>query len=361
MARTALHIVEPTLNGPAGHCHALVQALAEAARDSGQTTDTTIWAGRRFGNAWPGPGQLRPHFHRRLRRLEAYVLYRRLLAEPGRILVSTATSADFLLADWAASGPLPPHKLYLFVHWVYDKPVKQARLARLAQRQPQLEILAPTQAVATYFRSCGFRTTQVAYPLTPGLGAHTGASAPFKHLLVPGGARTDKGIAHIADLVDALQRRGADWPITVQVSHEDRHRGDPALAAALDRLRASTYPGLQLREDTPNAAAYRALFDGAVVLQPYLAEDFANRVSGVTLDALAAGAPVVATAGTWMAALVQRFGAGAATADLSAAGLIAAIGPVLAQHADYQARAQAASRQVQAEYSARGLIDAVLA
>ena len=43
------------------------------------------------------------------------------------------------------------------------------------------------------------------------------------------------------------------------------------------------------------------MFDGAIVLQPYCREDFEDQISGVTLDAFSAGAPVIATAGTWMA------------------------------------------------------------
>ena len=56
--------------------------------------------------------------------------------------------------------------------------------------------------------------------------------------------------------------------------------------------------------------AYSAMFRGAICLQPYSRQDFADRVSGVTLDAFVAGAPVVALSGTWIARMVQRFKAG---------------------------------------------------
>ncbi|HQT98732.1 MAG TPA: hypothetical protein PK416_12800, partial [Thermodesulfobacteriota bacterium] len=67
------------------------------------------------------------------------------------------------------------------------------------------------------------------------------------------------------------------------------------------------------------------MFDGAIVLQPYAREDFEDRVSGVTLDAFSAGAPVIATSGTWMARAADRFGAGAAVPDLSPLALLSAV------------------------------------
>ena len=368
----ALHIVEPTLTGDAGHCHSLVRALAGAAAP----VETTVWAGVGAGPDWPAHGRLMPHFHRRWRRLQACGLYRKLLRQPGRILVSTAGSSDLVTAHWAAPGVIPPHKLYLFVHWLGNKADKAGLWSSLARKQPHIEILTPTASVADFFRSCGFHTTVVPYPVEAADAAPTAvvtvapaaaltaastiAAAGFKHLLVAGGARIDKGFSQAVDLVLELQRRGLDLPIVVQASSEQRHQHDPALTAALDRLRHSGYAGLRLVDDTLRPADYRALFDGAVALQPYSLADFKDRVSGVTLDALGAGAPVVVTDGTWMAALVRRFDAGVATSDLSAGGLLAAVERVLADHAGYAARARSAAASVRAEFSAQVLIDSVL-
>ena len=352
-----LHIIEPTLSNHAGHCHSLVHALVNAAPEC----DITVWANRQAGAIWRGPGRLQPYFHRRLRRPQALFLYRRLLRQPGPMLVSTAGSTDLVLADWAASGCIPPHKLFLFVHWLNAKASKVRLLSAIAKRQPNIEILAPTAEVVDFFTSCGFPATLVPYPLAP-LAPRTapGAATGFRHLLVAGGARLDKGFAEVVDLVAEMQRRDLRWPITVQTASEDRHRADPALLQQVGRLRSLGYAGLMLQDETMDPNAYRALFDGAVVIQPYRAHDFRSRVSGVTLDALAAGAPVVVTAGTWMADLAQRFEAGVATADLSAAGLITAIETVLADHARLARHAKAAATTVQAEHSAQRLFDVVL-
>ena len=361
-----LHIIEPTLTGPAGHCHSLVRALVDAATAAASETagpaEVTVWAGRSAVADWSGPARLAAHFSRRWRRLQAFWLLRRLLRQPGRVLISTAGSTDLLLADWAASGQIAPHKLFLFVHWLSAKPAKARRLSALARRQPHIHILAPTASVVEFFRACGFPATQVPYPLAATAPAPADAPPAFRHLLVAGGARIDKGFSQVVDLVAELAQRGLAWPITVQTSIEPRHRHDPALASALARLRGlqSRYPGLSLSDHALSPAGYRALFDGALVLQPYGVADFKDRVSGVTLDALAAGAPVVATDGTWMAGLLRRFGAGVATTDLSAGGLISAIDQVLADHAGFAARARAAAARVMTEHSARRLIDVVM-
>jgi len=56
-------------------------------------------------------------------------------------------------------------------------------------------------------------------------------------------------------------------------------------------------------------ADYSALFRGRSGLQLYSRSDFADRISGVTLDALSHGSPIVTLPRDWMA-LVDEFGAG---------------------------------------------------
>jgi hypothetical protein len=353
-----LHIIEPRLVGDTGHCLSLVRALAGAAAQAGAGDRLTIWGGAQAAASWHGPGRLVPHFHPRWRRVQAFFLLRRLLREPGRILISTAGSTDLLMARWASAGRIDAGKLFLFVHWVGAKADKTKLLAAIARRQPNLQILAPTEAVADLFARCGFPTRQVPYPLE---AADDAAATPFRHLLVPGGARLDKGFDKVVALVEAMHSRGCALPIVVQTSAEPQHLKDGTLQRLLERLSMSGHRPLRLLPDALDPTAYRALFRGALVLQPYAAREFADRVSGITLDALAAGAPVVTTEGTWMARRVREAQAGVASDDLSPPGLLRAIDTVLADYAGYAARARQASARLRAEHSARLLIDIVLA
>jgi hypothetical protein len=354
-----LHIVEPALRDDAGHCHSLVRALAGAAEER---AEITVWADRRAGSLWRGPGRLQPLFRRRWRHWQSLWLLRRLLREPGRVLIATAGSTSFAIAALAARGRIPPDKLFLFVHWLGAKGSKARWLASIARRQPNLEVLAPTRSVGAFFESCGFRTTVVGYPLEAAAAVDVDASPTpaFRSLLVPGGARLDKGFSAIVDLVAEMQRRGLSVPILVQTSQEAGKAPDAALAAEIARLHHTGYAALSLREAATGPDAWRAMFAGALVVQPYRAADFADRVSGVTLDALAAGAPLVVTEGTWMARLVHRHEAGVATADLSGPGLWRAVETVLARYPHFATNARRASPLVAAEHGAQRLLDAVL-
>ena len=62
--------------------------------------------------------EVRPYFRRRLRKLQAYLLYRRLLRQPGPIVVTTAGTLDLYALDWAASDVIPPGKVFLYFHQV---------------------------------------------------------------------------------------------------------------------------------------------------------------------------------------------------------------------------------------------------
>lgn len=356
-----IHIVEPRLVDDVGHCLSLVRALAAAASAAGAGERLTIWGGVGAAKFWRGPGELRPVFDRRWRRIQALRLLRRLLREPGRILIATAGTTDLVLAEIAAAGrTIAPHRLHLFVHWVGAKANKTRLLEAIARRQPNLRIFGPTPAVVDLFARCGFRASLVPYPVEAAADA-PGQAEPFRHLLVAGGARMDKGLDRIVALVDEMTAKGMRLPITIQTSAEAQHARDAEVAALLDRLRHSKHPALAVRAEALAPDAYRALFRGAIVIQPYRAADFADRVSGVTLDALGAGAPVVATAGTWMARLIDAHGAGIAAADLGAEGLLAAIETVHADYAAFAARARLASQQLREAHSARALIDALLA
>jgi glycosyltransferase involved in cell wall biosynthesis len=352
----ALHIVEPTLNSYAGHCHSFVAACAEAARGA----PPVIWAGRQGAGVWQGAGRIEPYFRRPLRRVQTYILLRRLLREPGPILIATAGTADLLAADLAAQGEIPPGKLFFYFHWLGGKASRAKRLARLAARQPQVEILAPTASVADFFAQLGFRSQVVPYPVArQAAAASPGAGAAFRHLLVAGAARLDKGFDRVADLVVELARRGASLPLCVQASPTHRGRHDAAIEREIGRLRGAAYAGLTLCTETLAPAAYADAFRGAIALQPYASGDFHDRVSGVTLDALNAGCPVVVSAGTWMARVIDSHGAGVATTDLSPAGLIHAIDAILADYPGYAARAAAAGRILQTQHSAGRVIDAI--
>ena len=120
-----INIVEPTLSSEAGHCHSFVESVCAARREG--DGDITVYAGSRARlPRIEGMGvRVVPYFHRRIRRPEAFLLYRKLLREPGRIFVPTAGRADLTLLSLAAGRSIPPGKAFLYFHWVKPDPSKR--------------------------------------------------------------------------------------------------------------------------------------------------------------------------------------------------------------------------------------------
>lgn len=354
-----LHIIEPTLVDEAGHCHSFVEAVCRAAPDP---RTLRVWCGK--GAVLPGLERLgvplERRFTRRLRRLQEAWLLRDLLAREGRVFVSTAGRTDLLLLDLAARGRLPPRKAFAYVHWVRPSRGKAATFRRLARRQPELVLMGPTPGVVDVFAQAGFpRRAVVPYPVAPAR-AEPPPEAPFRHLLFAGAARADKGFPHVVALAERLAGR-ADLPLVLQTSTERNDRHDDRTREALARLAGLAGAAVTLRPETLDAAAYAALFEGAICLQPYDPLEFADRVSGVTLDAMAAGAPVVTTPGSWIARVVERFGAGAVAASPAPGDLLAAIERVRADFPRHRAAALRAGRELRGEHDARRLYEELTA
>jgi glycosyltransferase involved in cell wall biosynthesis len=354
-----LHVVEPTLEDATGHCFSFLDSLCRSAGDH----PIAVWGGQAAGVLLPGNVRLRRYFRRRIRRLQAWWLYRKLLREPGRIFVSTAGRADLFLLDFASRGAIAPGKVFLYVHWFRSSPAKERQLARLAARQPEIAIFAPTETICAPFRAAGFKHARVVpYPITPAAGAQVPGAAPaFRHVLFAGAARADKGFAEVVNFVELLAKANGDIPVCLQTSAQHYDKVDAATAASLERLEAIRYPHLVRHPASLSAAEYQALFRGAICLQLYSRSDFADRISGVTLDALSHGSPIVALSGTWMARVVEEFGAGVVLEDPAPEALREAVARLMAGYAHYHRRAWEAGRELQMRNNAGTLFRALTA
>lgn len=349
---TTINVVEPTLRTEAGHCYSFITALC---RTGDPAQAVRLWASRHAELAFGGANvTVEKYFFRRIRRWQSYFLYRALLRSNGKIFVSTAGHTDMLLLGWAARGVVAPNKVSLYVHWFNPSEKKLASLRAIARKQPNFDIYGPTETVVNVFRQAGFGRAQVVpYPISQRAAAP--AAQPFRHLLYAGAARSDKGFSQVVDLVEYLQRSGARIPVVLQTSAEQFGKYDAATQADLRRLEAIGYPFLELRPSTLGAAEYADLYRGAVCLQLYDAAIFADRISGVTLDAFSAGCPVVSTAGSWIARMVSRFDAGQVVDAAAPQQVFEAVRRQIAEYDYYQGQARAAGDTLQRENSAETL------
>jgi hypothetical protein len=354
-----LHVVEPTLESDAGHCASFVGSIVRT-RPVDADYQITIWAdgSADLGKMAAGNAAVIPHFSRRVRRLQAISLYRTILSRGEILFIPTGGRHDLVALALAARRLVRPGRVYVFVHWMKISPRKMGMLRWAAARLPHIQILTPTPSVSGVLKEAGFtKVTTVAYPLEAGV-MQPGPS-PFAGLLFAGAPRKDKGVGHVADYVEYLAGIGADLPVTVQSSGTHYGKMEPETESAIERLRNSGYEKLTLQPETLAWNEYTAGFPGTICLQPYRREDFADRISGVTLDALGAGAPVIVPSGTWMARTVERFGSGVVLDDISPEKIQAAVSLLAAAYGEYSQRALDAGRILKTEHDPYNILKLV--
>jgi len=352
-----INIVEPTLESAAGHCYSFVSSVCRVV----DRPPLRVWVARDAELEFPGEQiEICRCFWRKIRRIQAYFLYRKLLCRPGKIFVSTAGRIDLALLDLASREIVPPGKAYFFFHWFNVSPRRLRQLKRIAQKQPNLIILGPTPTVVEIFREAGFKYCRlVPYPLLATPHSMANVSREFTHLLYAGAARQDKGFSHVVDLVELLAKRQPNIPVELQTSARHYDKYDAATKMAMSRLESIHYSRLTVHRETLTERDYQKLFEGAICLQLYNPADFADRISGVTLDALSSGCPIVATAGTWSARMVQRFQAGAVMEGTDPQKLLQTIQGIIANYRHFSDNAFSGGQVLRTENSAENLIYAI--
>lgn len=171
-----------------------------------------------------------------------------------------------------------------------------------------------------------------------------------------GGARDEKGYLDIIEAIRLLQAESdglAGLEFVLQSND-----ATPDVQAAIDGYAAHCAPEVRLLRHALDEADYAALLhDADVVLLPYWRSIYMARTSGVFLEALAAGKPVIATDDTWMSDELALHGAGILVPDRDPRALAAAIRRAARDHSELAARAQADRSKVLARHNAKALID----
>ena len=138
-----------------------------------------------------------------------------------------------------------------------------------------------------------------------------------------GNARDEKGVLELFDAARILELRGdgEGLELVLQVNHPDAE-----IAPAVERFAADPPGNVRLVSEALSSEAYAELLASAdIVATPYWRSIYEARTSGVFLEAVAAGKPVVCTAETWMADELAHAGAGVVTRDRDAAALACAL------------------------------------
>lgn len=357
-----IHIVEPTLSNEAGHCLSLVNAIAQASPD----VRIILWANRSATLTFTtGNVILKKYFFRRIRKIQCYFLYKKLLKTKQKILVSTASRLDLSTFNLASKGmfaesKVPKNRVYFYFHWLNISARKLEKLKEIAQNQPNFVIFGTTPTALEAFENLGFTHTHVVpYPLSA--SALATSPQPFSSVLFAGAARQDKGFTQVVNLVEYAAEKKLNIPFLIQCSAEHFSKYDATTKADVARLKKTTYPHLTISAETLDAQQYAAQFAGAICIQLYNTKDFADRVSGVTLDAVAAGSPILTVADTWMAKHVQQFNAGKVLHTTAPEAAIGALNEMIANYAIYNKNALSAGNMLQQVHQAQQLTQLLLA
>lgn len=351
----ALRVIEPGLTGHSGHYAEFVRALA--ARNTGTFRSILVHGGVNADAVLadvPGVEVISTGLH------DGAAL-RLVLQQDDPFLLLTARPAHAPLLAWLGGmgGRASRERLRqarLYFHWPDRGAGARLLMAAAPNVRRNVTCIAPTQATVEHLRRYGWtRVAHVPYPVVA--PAQPPAPHPFRHLLMAGAARMNKGLDLVAGLAERMGARGDRTPLLVQTTPKRRSgRRGRAEEPALARLLASGAPGLIANDTAPLRDAYVARFSGALVLAPYDPAVFAHNVSGVVLDALLHGAPVVASAGSWPGSMVERFQAGALLRERTPQALDDAIQRVLAQWDRMTANAQNAARTLAAEHDPAHLV-----
>lgn len=228
------------------------------------------------------------------------------------------------LADWYAGLP-ETARPWLAVHlrmqlqdgrgrWLSSIAPYRLAFRRLQETAgARLVLLADSEAMATEYAALTGQPVHVV-PMPNPLSLNPPAPRPPRPDGVVtvgflGDNRVQKGFGLFAQAVDLALARSDRLQVRLQCQpHPSR---PPDALAGEARLRQIGPPRVVLVDGQLSDADYRALLDDLDVLAlPYQREVYYGRSSGVLVEALAAGRPVIVPQNTWMQVQAEKAGAG---------------------------------------------------
>lgn len=335
-----IFLAEQSAVAVGGHYYAYTRTIALGARAMG--LDVTILQNRRFTGDWGVPGaSILSAFQHTWAEAEhmwlrewapgniAYDFRSAVAAAPpvegDHVLFSTLSFAE-LRALLGYFIELPPSRRYPTYHVLlrYDPEVLEHNLEHyrgLFQRikaSPFLRRIVKFHTDTDLLSAAYERLTQLPFTTLPIPFAHDHLEArlaqrepPREPLVITylGDARIEKNFgllpAAAAHLWENYLKTGRAR--LVLQSNFNSEGGEPGMLQAVQKL--GQYPPNMIELiDRPMApeAYYTRLADADIVLAPYQAERYRARSSGVLIEAMAAGKPVVTSRGSWMETQVNE-------------------------------------------------------
>ena len=337
-----IHIIEPTLTDQTGHCHPYCDNLIGV----DPSLDLHIWVNHQAKALFTNKDvTCHAIFRRKLRKIQQYFLYKKLLKTPTTIFVPTAGRIDMQMLDKLSNKKTPSANVVLHFHQFKRSPKKLAQLKQIASRNPNWTILATTQRLLNVFIDAGFTKCHAV-----DCALYTPPEAPeypdFKYVLIAGAMRADKGIAASIEAIAMCQEYQLNIPFCVQCSPPSSGNYDAVAQKAIKKLHKINYVHLKKTNKTLDQKEYLKQFAGSICLQPYDIDSYHDKFSGVTLDAICCGAPIISTTGTWIADTINKYKVGVLITNTEPKTIIKAIQMIMQDYNKYKANCIIASQEL---------------
>ena len=173
-------------------------------------------------------------------------------------------------------------------------------------------------------------------------------------VLFPGTPRGGKGFESTLATVDRLARDPSLRPVMRYYPHP---RSTDPYELAMSQLPLNVEV---IRGELDNEAFLNLFRPSHVSVLPYDRSAFANRTSGLLIDCLYHGLPVVALRGTWLGEVVERYECGVVADEGTPDELTKAVYQVVDGYATFAERARAAARSYFAANSWRVLAESIV-
>ena len=170
-----------------------------------------------------------------------------------------------------------------------------------------------------------------------------------------GNARDEKGLLELFDAARILDLRGDadDLQIVLQANDPNAQ-----IVQIVERFAADPPSNVRLIRDALSTDDYNALLASAdIVATPYWRSIYEARTSGVFLEAVAAGKPVICTADTWMSDELGRAGAGLIVPDGDPVALAIALVEARDRFTELAAKAEADRPKWRAFHNGERLVE----
>jgi hypothetical protein len=285
------------------------------------------------------------------------------LGATDHVFVHTLGESELLgLAEALRHGTARLPHLHILLRYDGTEECRHA-FAELGALPPRLSFWTDTEQLAAHYRDLGCQNIGV-LPIPHGLDASIirrrpeGAPLTLAYL---GGARGDKGFHLLPDLIaaladDHLATHRARFLIQTSYSFS---REEPLMARTKRSLARFPRSWVALIEAPLDTAAFaQALASTDLLLLPYDPETYRRRSSGLLVQAMVAGIPVIVPEGTWLATAAPE---GAHAAFGKSIKLEDATRHAITHHGEYASVAQTSAIAARDRHNAKMLLERLVA